>query len=69
METLGSVLVICSTCRDSCACMQVVRNAVGIAIVDDYHELGKYNVKEVCKEKEAEDSKDKDEKKDDAERK
>ena len=47
--------------------MQVVRNACGIAIVDDYHELAKYNVKEVCKEKEAEDSKDKDERKDDAE--
>lgn len=32
--------------------VQVVRNACGISILDDYHELARYNVKEVVKEKE-----------------
>jgi hypothetical protein len=36
--------------------MQVVRNACGIAIVDEYHELARYNVKEVCKEKDEDES-------------
>lgn len=41
--------------------MQVVRNACGIAVVDDYHEMARYNVKEVCKEKEKEEPKEKEE--------
>jgi hypothetical protein len=28
--------------------MQVVRNACGMAILDDYHDLGKYNIKTVA---------------------
>ena len=28
--------------------LQVVRNACGLAVLEDYHQLGKYNIKTVC---------------------
>lgn len=32
--------------------VQVVRNACGMAVIDDYHDLGKYNIKTLCADEE-----------------
>ena len=41
---------LCSNARE---CLQVVRNACGMAVIDDYHDLGKYNIKTLCADEEA----------------
>jgi hypothetical protein len=42
--------------------MQVIRNSCGLAILDDYHDLGKYNIKTLCSDEAADEKKSEQEK-------